>query len=364
LNSVLTKQRLWFLLVPSVIASAWMAFALGSGFLLRRTSQVPGRMASPEPFAFIVDVFHLHEPPTTLLAPWFAEGVLLAGTGTLLIGLLSLVLDRDLHSARALRWSLRTLPCLIAWLFIGCVLAWIAGKLPSPSDAWAIAIFATVLVTPAFICLRPDAVAKDRPAYFWLPRWPGLPAIVLAMLAVVFWYGAQWLPTELDTSSIPKVLLWPAAVLYSLLALVLSLMVVAYAISAWLHRWRWSQLAGGFQAPRLLAGARVLAALGLQFGWISLLLFFPTPFLIEAVINSSAAYLEHAATPLPGHPPAHLSLLIAISRFTISYWWLCIGIAMGSLSYWMPFASMGRAIHLMDTSDGSPNETPVAPASV
>lgn len=314
--------------------------------------------------AFFVHVFALHEPPRTLFAPWFAETLLFGGGGTLLVGLLTLLLDRGPHSTRALRWSIRTIPCLIAWTCIAAVLIWLASKLPSPGDAWASPLLlAAALALPVFICLRPDALAGDRPPRFWLPRWPGIPAIAIAMIAAVFWYAADLMPTGLDDPAIPKIVSWPWTALYSLLALCLGLMLVAYALSAWMRRWRWSQLAEGFHAPKLFAGARVLAALGLQFGWVSLLLFFPLIFITEASVDASAAYLEHAVTPIHGDLPSYLRILIAVSRFTVSYWWFCVGALMMILPYWIQIASMGRAMHLMEASEGPSDDAPIAPVS-
>jgi len=338
------------------LSAVWATFALAGPFLL--ATHTDGHIFDHEILDFYVTLFHLHEPPWTLAAPWFAEGLLAAALSTLIVALLSLWLDRKECATRALLWSLGTIPCLLAWtLFAAIPIALIVDL--SRAD-WASGVafgiaFAYFLALP-FLFMRPDVIARDRPPLFWLPQWPGLPAVVLAVAAVAIWFGGDRLLPEVDVSQLSKALLWLLAIATGLAAWIVGLMLYAYVLRSWLHRWRWSQLAPGFRLAELLARARVLVALDLQLFWLSLWLFFPFLLWVLATIDFGTSYLEPIAKAQWLHSHHYsfpISALVSVSRFSVSYWWLVLALSYTVVCCWMLLTTRARALHLAEATEDS-----------
>ena len=332
----------------------WAAFALTGPFVLAmHTGNTP---AHSEVLEAYTELFQLQTPPRTLAAPWFAEGLLAAALGTLIVALSTLWLDRRGCSTRAVLWSLRTIPCLLAWTLAAAIpIALIVGL--GRTD-WTSGVafglaFAYFLALP-FLSMRSDVIARDHPPLFWLPRWPGLPAVVIAVVAVAIWFGGDRLLPEVDASNLPKALLWLFAIALGLAAWILGLMLYVYVLQSWLHRWRWSQFASGFRLGELLARARVLAALDLQLLWLSLWVFFPLTLWVPATIELGTSSLEPIAKAqwLNSHQFSFpISMLVSVSRFAESYWWMMLISTYAIASCWMLLTIRARALHLAEATE-------------
>lgn len=343
-------------LVPLVVALSvlWAALSLAGPFLLATFSD----HRSTEGGRFILSqytgIFHLQKAPQTLAAPWFAEGLLFAAVGSLATILLVMLLDRQGHALRALRWSLRTIPCLIAWTCGAAILAglidWFGPNGWISNDVIATLAFGYVLTLP-FISLRSDVIARDRPPLFWLPGWPGLPAVVLSVVAFAAWYGAALLLDDMVSLAAPKALLRWLELPLVLAIWVFGLMLAAYVLSAWRHRWRWSQLTTGFDRPTLLARTRALAALDLQLMWISVWLFVPVMLWVAAAIDFIVTYVESVQRLRLTNPPSYLPALVNVSHFAVSYWWIALLLTYAPIYCWMLLAPKARAIHLVESAE-------------
>ena len=348
------KTRLRIVLLAVALSVLWAALSLAGPFLLATLSDHRPNEGGRFILSQYTGIFHLQKAPQTLAAPWFAEGLLFAAVGSLATILLVMLLDRQGHSTRALRWSLRTIPCLIAWT---CGAAIVAGLLDwlGPNDGISNNVIATLafgyVLTLPFIFLRSDVIARDRPPLFWLPGWPGLPAVVLSIVAFVAWYGAAILLDDIVSLAAPKALLWWLELPLGLAIWVFGLMLAAYVMPAWRHRWRWSQLASGFDWPTLLARTRALVALDLQLIWISVWLFVPVMLWVAAAIDFTASYLEQVQRLHPTNPPFYLPALVNASKFAVSYWWITFLLTYVPVYCWMLLAPRARAIHLVELTE-------------
>ena len=338
------------------VSVLWAAFFMAGAFLLAMHTDNPS--AHSEALDTLTGLFRLQRPPQSLAAPWFAEGLLAAALSTLVIALAALWLDRKGCSTRALLWSVRTIPCLLAWTLVaGIPIAVIVdlGRAEWTSGvAFGIAI--AYFLTLPFLFMRSDMIARDRPPLVWLPQWPGLPAVVLAIVAVAIGIGGDRLLPDVEIQQLPKALLWLLAIAASLVAWILGLMLYAYALRSWLHRWRWSQLAPGIRPAELLARARVLAALDLQLLWMSIWLLLPLMLWLPATIELSASYLEPIAKAqlLQFHRYSFpMSVLVSVSRFLLSYWWMIFMLTGAVVSYWILLTARARALHLAEATEDS-----------
>jgi hypothetical protein len=338
------------------LSVVWAAFAMAGPFLL--ATHTNGQSFHREILEFYAQLFHLQKPPETLAAPWFTEGLLAAALGTLIVALSVVWLDRKGCSTRAVLWSVRTIPCLLAWTLVAAIpIALIVdlGRADWTSGI-AFGIAFVYFLTLPFLFMRSDVIARDRPPLFWLPQWPGLPAVVLAVLAVAIGFGSDRLLPEVDVPQLPKALLWSLAIATCLASWILGLMLYAYALRSWLHHWRWSQLVPGFRLAELLARARVLAALDLQLFWLCLWLFFPLLLWVLATIDYSASYLEPIAKAqwLHSHQLSFpLSVLVSASRFSVSYWWMILMATYAVITCWMLLTIRARATHLAEATEDS-----------
>ncbi len=349
------KTRLRYTLLLLALSVAWAAFSLAGPFLLamlgdHRPAEQGGRFV----LSLYTGIFHLQKAPQTLAAPWFAEGLLFAALGALVTIVLVMLLDRRGDATRALRWSLRTIPCLIAWscgvaILIGLI-EWL-GTGSWVGDLSAVIVYGYLLALP-FIFLRDDVIARDRPPHFWLPRWPGLPTIVLSIAAFAAWYGiAIAIASSMIPSLVaPKAVSWLLGPLIALLIWILGLVLTASVLPSWKHRWKWTQLDAGFRSPGLLARARTLAALDLQLMWISLWLFVPVLLWVAAAIDSLVAYVESVQRLHLAHPPSYLPALVNVSHFAVSYWWIALLATYVPVYCWMLLAPRARALHLAESS--------------
>ena len=162
---------------------------------------------------------------------------------------------------------------MIAWLSVTAIGAWLAFAV-GLQEYVGLLIPATWILSP-FVYLQTSAITRDRPLLFWLPGWPGIAAIVVSITAMAVVYGTDIVLWQVGKLAIPEGLSWTLAIVLGLLTLVVEMFLTAYALLAWRHRWRWSQLAGEFRFARLAPCARVLAAVDLQLAWIAALLFVP-----------------------------------------------------------------------------------------
>jgi hypothetical protein len=334
----------------------WAAFFLAGAFLLATHTNNP--LAHGEVMDMFKGWFHLQDPPQTLAAPWFAEGLLAAALSTLVIARSVLWLDRRRCSTRALLWSLRTIPCLLAWTLVAGTSMALIVDLGSANwtSGVAFGIAIAYFLTLPFLFMRSDVIALDRPPSFWLPRWPGLPTVVLAIVAVTIWFGGGSLLPDVDLRQLPKALLWFLALAAGLVAWILGLMLYAYVLRSWLHRLRWSELAAGFRPTELLARARVLAALDLQLLWMSVWLLLPLLLWVPATLELSASYLEPIAKAQyrhSGHLSFPVSGLVDVSRFAVSYWWMILMVMCAVVSCWLLLTTRARALHLAEATEDS-----------
>lgn len=347
------KTHLRLVLLMVALGVLWAALSLAGPFLLATFSDHRSTEGGRFILSMYAGIFHLKEAPQTLAAPWFAEGLLFAAVGSLVTILLVMLLDRQGRALRALRWSLRTIPCLIAWTCGAAILAglidWLGPNGWISNDVIATLAFGYVLALP-FIFLRSDVIARDRPPLFWLPGWPGLPAVVLSIVAFVAWYGAAILLDDVVSLAAPKALLWWLELSLGLAIWVFGLMLAAYVLPAWRHRWRWPQLASGFDWPTLLARTRALAALDLQLMWISVWLCVPVMLWVAAAIDFTASYLEQVQRLHPPNSPFYLPALVNASKFAVSYWWITLLLTYGPVYCWMLLAPRARVIHLVESA--------------
>ena len=231
----IVKARLRSILLWVALSVLWAAFALAGPFLLATMSDHRSTSYGKAILRDYVSIFRLHEAPQTLAAPWFTEGLLFAALGTLAVILITMLLDRQAYSTRALRWCVGTIPCLFAWSCGVVFCTWLASRLPQDNDLGMWVVMGLWFIATPFFSFRRDVIACDRPPLFWLPGWPGTPAIALFVIAVAAWLGADFLPTGLDSPTIPKTLSWTWAIVSSLMSWALGLMLMSYVLLSWLQ---------------------------------------------------------------------------------------------------------------------------------
>jgi hypothetical protein len=200
------KTRLQSTLLLTSISVLWAALSIGGIFLLATRSSLRSTADGKNILQGYASILHLRETPQTLAAPWFAEILLVAALGTLAVILISALLDRQGHSTRAVRWSLRTIPCLFAWLGITALCVGLAAAL-GLQDYLGLLIPATWILSP-FVYLRTSAISLDRPPLFWLPGWPGIAAIAISVVAIGAVYEAGALLWKITQLAIPQGLAW------------------------------------------------------------------------------------------------------------------------------------------------------------
>jgi hypothetical protein len=346
---VTTRLRSTLLLV--VLSVLWIALAIGGPVLLVIHANAGTTDGGKSLLQGYVTILHLHDVPKSLAAPWFAEVLLIAALGTPTIILFTLLLDPQGYSTRALRWSLRTLPCLLAWLCATLICAWLMIALGS--DQYLGLLIPLTWIASPFLYLRTDAISRDRPPPFWLPDWPGTPAVAIGVVAIAAVYGTDLLVWEISQLAIPKVLSWALVILLGLSSLVFEMVVTAYVLLAWKHRWQWSQLAPGFRCATLAPYARVIAAVDLQLGWIAALLLIPLLLGAPGVFNFIGSHIDQGLQSPAPNAPFYAAALTGLSRFFVSYGWFMVMVAYGTLRYWIPFTSEARSLHFAEATEDS-----------
>jgi len=258
-----------------------------------------------------------------LIAPWFAELLAPVALATLAMVAAGWLLDPAGHASRALRWSLRTLPCLMAWLAISVACMLLASLTPLAHSV-DIFLIPVALVMWPFVFLRPDVVRNDRPPLFWWPAWPGLAAVAASILALVVAAGFDKL-VEYALDRIPAA--WPSWTVVlpvGLITWATFLALTVFALSTSQHRWSWTKAGEGASAPRLLSGMRVLSAFDLQWLLLSLLLFYAAMSCLPVVIDAATSHLQQVThSQVSRNPPTPGSgelLVVRAADFFVAYW--------------------------------------------
>jgi len=329
----------------ALLAAAWTGLTLGGVLLLNRETATLSREGSGLLRGLFLDLFHLRTMPTTLAAPWFFEALGVAAGGTLVVRGFSSWLDPASYAADALRWSFRTLPCLLLWAAIALAVALPLAHFDAPGALFVLELLA-YLALP-FVCLREVIASRERPPFFWGPRWPGFPAVVFAVLALT---AAEALPGLAASVAgwvpLPPSLDWILIVVASLPAVVLSWMTIATAVLSWLGRWKLSRIRASLFVRPLLPPARVIGALELQSYWLMILLVVPLALGFAATLDLATAYTEPFTHVAAAQLPFHQRALLQVTRFLISWWWMGALLTVPPVCWWLAWNARARAMHL------------------
>ncbi|HEY2344744.1 MAG TPA: hypothetical protein VGH80_02550 [Xanthomonadaceae bacterium] len=344
--------RLRSVLLWVSLAVLWTAAWLAGTFLLATSHDASAQGAGQMFQDTIARSFGLRGLPPTLMAPWFANILAIVALVTLAVVAVATLLDRAGHAPRALRWSLRTLPCLAAWIAVLVACAWLTSFTPLAEYAGAFLLVAWIVFP--FVFLRPDVIAADRPPLLWWPAWPGLPAIAATLLALAAFCGIHYLLMQLVDHALPPHPSWALQMPVGLVEWAAELALTVFALSTWQNRWNWVELGKGMPVANLGTGMRVLLAFELRWFWLTLLLFYPVVLGLPVVIDTASTYLQHAPGLQASSPPDGRSLLglaVKFADFFTAYWWLATLVVGGALQYWWQFAAKARTLYLAEAKE-------------
>lgn len=275
------------------------------------------------------------------LWPFFAAALIATIVSAALLVLIA-KLDPARTSLEALRWCVRTLPCmLILWIVFGAA-AWLASSLQTTGQwgwlAW-IPVCVCVALVP-FLCLRSDMVATAHPALWWRPQWPGCAALVVT-IAVLLFLSATGLAVQMLYGQVS----FPGDALVMLCDLatwVAGLYLSAIAIGFWLRRAAWRERKVVVHAFASRATILALATCDLRLLWLFLAWVVP-PVLLTAVnqifVDPQVAYALETG---PGAAPPYLRGWRVGADAVVEWWWVATVVP----SLWISIAAYARAVWL------------------
>lgn len=278
---------------------------------------------------------------------WVGPFVLVWAATTTISGLLLWLiakLDVERFSAQALRWVLRTLPCMSFLLVVfACSigLAALLGQLSEAAGWLALLLPASCLGLVPYICLRGDVIASERPPLLWTPRWPGITASLLTVLALVL-SAAFTVIDELILSAAQAVgaaWLWFFAAVAGWIA---GLYIAGFALGHWLENAPWHRR---LEILRRYCGrdaVLAMAACDLRLLWLEMFIAGPPVLAAAFDLMFVAPTSQQALATHHQTIPTHLSLWWICAHWFVSWWWVCLLLPL----LWIGLAARARTLWL------------------
>jgi len=294
------------------------------------------------------------EHPAALLA---ASVFVITVVAIVLVRLLIRRLDPLVHSLSALRWSARTIPCMVVWCCgllaaLGATAIWMSvssGWLDNV--VWVVTMVVVVLcfLAPIPLCLRRDIVNRDRPPAFWMPRWPGGGVIVVTAVLLALWLsiGAAEKWFEFGSMKAPA---WTIA-LEEIASWLIGLVLMSALLVAWQRGWGPARLFSNRAVWADGLRLRTLAAVHLRIDGVLALLLVPPILILACYMIYIAPQIEQWFRMHPGPKLGLFHGSVNTIRFVVSFWWLS-----GGLFAWLYWTPAARASYLVDVIEGGGNE--------